>query len=269
MTPLIQPLKWHGGKHYLATKIVALMPPHVHFVSPYVGGASVELAHPPEDHSEVWNDLNLDLTNFWRVLQDPIRFARFQQLCEATPFSEVEYKTANEQHHDPRDDQEKAAWQFFVRCRQSLAGRMKSFAPLSKTRVRRRMNEQASAWLNAVEGLPAVHERLKRVVILNHDALDVIREQDGSDTLYYMDPPYVDTTRAAPDVYAHEMTREQHVDLLRLIKTCTGKVMISGYASELYDDWLKGWTRHMFSLPNNAAGGKEKRTMTECLWCNF
>jgi DNA adenine methylase len=45
--------------------------------------------------------------------------------------------------------------------------------------------------------------------------------------------------------------------------------MLSGYPSELYDRTLKGWARHPFDLPNNAAGGRVKRTMTEVLWCNF
>ena len=43
-----------------------------------------------------------------------------------------------------------------VNCRQSLTGRMDTFAPLSRRRTRRGMNEQCSAWWNAVEGLPAV-----------------------------------------------------------------------------------------------------------------
>ena len=63
---------------------------------------------------------------------------------------------------------------FFIRCRQSRAGCFKDFATLSRTRTRRGMNEQASAWLTVIDGLPEVHARLKRVVILNHDALDVI-----------------------------------------------------------------------------------------------
>jgi len=60
------------------------------------------------------------------------------------------------------------------------------------------MNEQASAWLRAVDGLPDVHQRLQRVVILNDDAVIVIRQQDGPHTLYYLDPPYLHETRATP-----------------------------------------------------------------------
>jgi DNA adenine methylase len=131
------------------------------------------------------------------------------------------------------------------------------------------MNEQASAWLNAVAGLVDVHTRLQRVSILNRDALDVIRQQDGSRTLFYLDPPYLGETRAVDAVYSFEMSPEQHERLLETILTCKGRVMLSGYRSELYDRRLSDWTRHEFSLPNQAAGGKQKRRMIEVVWCNF
>src|SRR5262249_36809918 len=158
---------------------------------------------------------------------------------------------------------------FFIRCRQSLAGRMGCFAPLSRTRTRRRMNEQASAWLNAVDGLPAVHARLRRVAILNHDALDVIRQQDGPATLVYLDPPYLGETRTSDNVYDREMTEDQHVELLDTVRECRGRVLLSGYPSGLYNRRLADWERHEFTLPNQAAGGKRKRQMTEVVWYNF
>jgi DNA adenine methylase len=268
MTP---PLKWHGGKHYLAPKIVALMSPHTHYVEPYAGGLSVMLAKEPEGVSEVANDINEHLTNFWEVLRHPNRFVAFRVMCEATPFSERAYGMASAQLHDLSDDPVRAAWSFFVRCRQSLAGRMKSFAPLSRTRTRRGMNEQVSAWINAVDGLPEVHARLRRVAILNHDALEVIRQQDGPQTLFYCDPPYLHETRKATDVYEHEMTRGQHEQLLSILAGVKGKWMLSGYRSGLYDMMASqnNWTRHDFDLPNNSAGGDTKRRMTECVWCNF
>jgi DNA adenine methylase len=131
------------------------------------------------------------------------------------------------------------------------------------------MNEQASAWLTAVEGLPLVHERLKRVVVLQDDALRVIRREDGPDTCFYLDPPYLPTTRAAADVYRHEMSVEDHIGMLDLILSVEGKVLLSGYANERYDERLAGWKVHRFDLPNNAAGGATKRRMVECVWCNF
>lgn len=275
------PLKWHGGKHYLAERIINLMPerckrPHapdasdpgwLHYCEAYFGGGAVLLLNDPTGISEVVNDINGRLTNFWRVLQGEETFARFSRMIEAIPFSEVEWQHAAE--YQGGDDPIEDAVRFFVHCRQSLAGRMMAFAPLSRTRTRRAMNEQASAWLNAVAGLAEVHARLQRVAILNQDALDVIRRQDGNRTLFYLDPPYLGETRVADEVYAHEMTTKQHEDLLDTICQCKGRVLLSGYRSELYDRRLADWNRHEFTLPNQAAGGKEKRRMVEVVWCNF
>lgn len=271
------PLKWHGGKHYLAERIVGLMPPHTHYVEPYFGGGAVLLAKDPEGVSEVVNDLHGDLINFWACLRDPIGWHIMQRQLEAMPFSEADWRDAGQPDqaegywarspHAPVD----RAIAFFVRCRQSLAGRMKAFSPVTRTRTRRGMNEQVSSWLTAVDGLPAVHERLKRVLILNRGALDVIRQQDGPDTLFYIDPPYLHETRATTSDYACEMTREQHGELLQALAAIKGKFLLSGYRSALYDEAAagQGWNRHDFDLPNHAAAGESKRRMTECVWVNF
>jgi len=271
----MQPLKWHGGKHYLAQRITALFPPresYTHFVEPFFGGGSVLLAHDPEGKSEVANDLDGELMNFWGVLRDPSSFGLLQRWLEATPFSEQAWRLARDRARRTVGNCDVyGAYCFFICCRQSLAGRMEEFAPLSRARVRRGMNEQASAWLSAVEGLPAVHERLKRVVVLNRDAIDVIRQQDGLQTLFYLDPPYLHETRTAGDVYRHEMTRQQHEELLIVLDGIAGKFLLSGYHDPLYDKAAEmyGWRLTEFHLPNNAAGGRSKRRMTECVWRNW
>jgi DNA adenine methylase len=267
------PLKWHGGKHYLAQRIIALMPPHKHYVEPYAGGLSVLLAKDPEGVSEVVNDLNGDLVNFWRVLACDVQFPRFVRQVEATPFCEEMWRDAEyiaRSADSGCNDIAVLAAQFFIRCRQSLAGRMKSFTGVTKTRTRRGMNNEVSAWLTAVEGLPAVHARLKRVLILNRPALDVIRSQDTPNTLFYLDPPYLHQTRVTTKDYAHEMTEEQHSELLDTLLEVKGKFLLSGYRSPLYDSIAAcgEWTRHDFDLANHAAGGKDKRRMTECVWTN-
>ena len=259
------PLKWHGGKYYLAQKIVALMPPHLHYVEPYAGGLSVLLTKTPEGISEVVNDLNGGLSNFWKVLQNEEQFARFHRVLQAVPFSQAEWEDAAVEGTDVVD----CAVRFFIRCRQSLAGRMDTFAPLSKTRTRRGMNEQASAWISAVDSLPLVHARLRRVSVMNRDALEVIRLEDTTKTLFYLDPPYLAETRTADDVYAHEMGEKAHAELLSTIRKCKGRVMLSGYPSDLYDAKLHDWTRREFALPNQAASGKQKRRMIEVVWSNF
>lgn len=298
MKKLTPPIKWFGGKHYLAPKIVALFPRHLHYVEPFAGGLAVLLERDPNRNwaidedwrlkngdkvpsslqgcSELVNDINGELMNFWNVLRD--YFDAFKRRCEATPFSREVYEHAqserilNPSGLDDVVEKVNAAWAFFVACRQSRAGTFKGFTAITRSRTRRGINGNASEWLGAVDGLAAVHERLRPVVIENMDAVELIEREDAPLTLHYCDPPYVHSTRArGKDDYAYEMTDEQHTELLRTLSKIEGRFLLSGYRSTLYDSWATthGWERHDFDLPNNAAGGKEKRRMTECVWCNF
>jgi DNA adenine methylase len=277
---LTPPLKYHGGKHYLTRDVLALMPPHRHYVEPFAGGLRVLLARDPEDRrlwwadtssdrgvSEVANDINGWLTNFWRVLRDVDTFEHFRRQVEAIPLSRTEWEQAHA--HEYGTDPVADAVAFFVDCRQSLAGRMDTFTGITRTRTRRRMNDNASGWIGAVDGLPAVHARLRRVVIENRPALDVIRKEDEPGTLFYCDPPYLHETRACTDTYAFEMTEQDHADLLDVLQQCKGKVILSGYPNALYDRVLAGWNRDAVDVANHAAGGKQKARETEVLWRNF
>lgn len=290
MAQLTQPLKWHGGKYYLRKWIIGLMPPHLHYVEPYFGGGGILLARDPQRDwmatgnekltaaekgcSEVANDLHGELVNFWRVLKDPELFDEFQKQIELTPFSEPEFEEALEhsraadlEHQSPLE----RAVQFFILARQSRQGLMRDFATLSRNRTRSRVNEQVSAWLNVVEGLPDVHQRLRNVVILNRPAIKVIRNQDGPKTLFYCDPPYVHDTRGTTGEYTFEMSEAEHEELLTTLSTIQGKFMLSGYPSELYARYEQKhhWNRHEFLIDNKAASGKIKEKKTECLWCNY
>ncbi|MEZ6080555.1 MAG: DNA adenine methylase [Pirellulaceae bacterium] len=235
MAQLTQPLKWHGGKYYLRKWIVGLMPPHLHYVEPFFGGGGILLARDPnrdwmatgaeklpaalKGSSEVVNDLHGELINFWRVLQDAAHFDSFRQRMEMTPFSEAEFDRAFEFSQTGEADRDatdvERAVQFFILARQSRQGLMRDFATLSRNRTRSRINEQASAWLNVVEGLPDVHRRLRGVVILNQKATDVIRKQDGLNTLFCCDPPYVHASRSTTGEYAFEMGEVEHEDCWR------------------------------------------------------
>lgn len=268
MKKIVPPLKFHGSKTYLADKIWELAPPHIHRVHLCGGAFNEGWNWPYENYSEVYNDIDGRLTNFFRVLQSEKMFALFRRKVEAIPFSQVEWEDAGTKEIPNRVQ---AAIAFFVQVRQSLAGRISSFAPLSRTRTRRGMNEQVSSWLRVVDGLPAVHKRLKRLVILNDKALEVLRTQDGKDTFFYIDPPYLPETRESKRVYKYEMSPEEHENLLKALVGIKGKFALSGYDNELYTRFEKehGWHRREFELPNNAAGGKIKRRMVEVLWMNY
>lgn len=267
---LTQPLKWHGGKYYLAREIINRFPPHVHYVEPFLGGGAVLFAKPVEwieDHSEVVNDIHFELMNFWLVLQRSPR--SLIRRLEGTPFAEDVWRRAVNEGCRAMPTDRAAA--FFVRYRQSRQGIGKDFATLSKNRTRRGMNEQVAAWLSAVEGLPEAHERLKRVVILNRDAVDVIKSEDSPNTFFYVDPPYLHETRATTCEYQHEMSVNDHAKLLATLGAIGGKFLLSGYPSQRYDRAaeLYGWHCDRIEIDNKASGRKVKERKVECLWRNY
>src|SRR5262249_45359812 len=155
---------------------------HLNYVEPFAGSLEVLFRRDPDDPrfwwgdspgfltgvSEVVNDINGHLTNFYQVLQGEDTFDRFLRMASVTPFSEPEYGRPVEMCERAGDgDPVLWAWAYFVHVRQSHAAMMKGFAGVTKTRTRSRRNEQASAWLGAVEGLPAAHARLRNVLVLN------------------------------------------------------------------------------------------------------
>jgi DNA adenine methylase len=265
---LTQPIKRHGGKHYLAKWILDHTPAHVHYAEPFFGGGSVLLQKDPSGVSEVVNDLDSELSNFWRVLQDGDQFQEFKRRIEATPFSQVAFEESQEAVAGSLVDRAVA---FFIVARQSRQGLCNDFATMSRTRTRRGMNEQVSSWLTAIEGLPAVHQRLKRVVIFHTEAVKFIRQQDGADTWFYCDPPYLPSTRSAPDAYRHEMSVEDHRELLEKLSRITGKFTLSGYPNDLYDSFAieHGWRKVTRKIDNKSSRKSVKDIKTEVLWMNY
>ena len=189
------PIKWHGGKTYLAAGITEMMPEHIHYVEPFFGGGAVFFRKADEmieGHSEVINDVYSELVKFWQVLQSPESSNEFQRQALLTPFAKPVWEMAMT---ESSDDPIVKALAFFIRYRQSRQGLGRDFATMSRNRTRRGMNEQVSSWLSAVEGLPEAHERLRRVAIYCEDACSLIRREDDANTLFYCDPPYISQTR--------------------------------------------------------------------------
>lgn len=258
-------LKWHGGKSYLAKRIVALMPPHKRYLEGFAGGMSVLLAKPYDGISEYANDLHGELINFWRVLQlYPVELIN---RLWVTPFSEELFKNAIAREY--KTDLIRAT-AFFIANRQSRQGLGKDYATPTR-RQRRGMNENVSAWLSAIDGLPEIATRLRRVELWNRPAIAAIEKLDGDDFFTYLDPPYMHETRVTTKEYAFEMTKKQHKALLNCLSEMEGKFMLSGYRSKLYDNYADhfGWYRHDILIPNNASSKREKEIKAECLWMNY
>ena len=262
--PLRPPVKWHGGKFYLHQRIIQQFPPHHTYLEPFGGAASV-LLNKPRSPVEVYNDLDERISRLFRVLRD--HGAELHHRLSLTPYSEVEFHAAEL----PAEDEIEQARRDFVRWRLSLGGRGDSFS-FTLHRVRRGMADVVSGYLSSIdEQLPLIVDRLRTVQITCRPAVDVIRAWDGPDTLIYCDPPYVPSTRheGSRAVYSCEMSEENHRDLARILHECKGKVVLSGYPSDLYTDLYRGWRSVDFDMANHAAGGHAKARKQEVLWMNW
>lgn len=256
------PVKIHGGKRYLARKIIAEFPPHRIYVEPFGGAASVLLNKDPVE-VETYNDLDKRLSRLFRVLRD--YGGEFVSHMILVPYSQVEFEAAVD--YPPGASEVIKAACDFTRWRQSFGGQCQSWS-FTKARARGGMAGDVNAWWTAIEGLPAVIDRLKRVQITCQSAFVTIPRFDHADALIYCDPPYVHSSRSTPCVYHYEMSDEEHVQLAELLHKCKAAVAVSGYESELYERLYGGWRKVVFEIANHAAGGKKKARMRECLWVN-
>lgn len=260
-------LRWHGGKWRLAPWVIAHFPPHRVYVEPFGGAASV-LLRKPRSYGEVYNDLDDGVVNLFRVL----RSERAGELIEAlrlTPFARAEFEAS----YEPTEDEVELARRLIVRSFMGFGSDGHNVKV--KTGFRANSNRSGTTpthdWRNYPDAVPILVERLRGVVIENRDALDCMAQHDGPETLNYVDPPYMPDTRSDKSrksgeryhAYAHEMDEPAHERLLSFVRGLQGGVVLSGYASQMYDEALAGWRR--VERPALADGARPR---IEVLWIN-
>lgn len=261
-------LRYHGGKFRMAPWVTGFFPDHRCYVEPFGGAASV-LLHKRRAYAEVYNDLDGDIVNFFRVLRDPALREQLIANCVLTPYAREEF----EQAYEHSDDAVERARRLAIRASMGFgsAGASKGGTGF-RVDTRRSYGTAQSVWARYPEHLAQIGQRFVGVLVENRPALQVLDQHDGDDTLIYADPPYVLSTRdkrasaTTSSYYRHEMTDADHEDLLGRLKTAKGMVVVSGYANELYADMLVGWQRHDTEARISAGRGTALRT--ESLWVN-
>ncbi|MEL7058645.1 MAG: DNA adenine methylase [Acidobacteriota bacterium] len=254
----------HGGKAQLAQRLVGMFPPHRQYREPYCGSAAVLLAKP-----RVPNELLVDLDDLvvktLRCIRD--RTAELARVCALTPFARAE----NELPLDEDLEELELARRFLL---QASAG-IGSYRKKKNSFRRWRSNEgsaPATVWRGVPQHIRAVGQRLLGVTIESRPALEVIAATDARDALFYVDPPYPHATRGQggrgffpSDGYQHEMTDDDHEELLDLLLALTGLAIVSSYPNAIYADRLggAGWARYEM-----AAYAERAERRTEVLWIN-
>lgn len=256
--------RWHGGKFKLGSWVVAHLPHHQRYVEPFGGMASVLLLKP-RSFAEIYNDLDGDVVNLFRVLRDEALSKQLQRAVSLTPYSREEFGQA----YEPTDDMVERARRLLVRSHMghgsdAATGHHKGGF---RSNVSRRWTIPSHDWANYAPLVRQFCERLRGVVVEHDTAEKVIDRYDSPQTLFYIDPPYVMDTRSeqahrtAP--YRHELNDAEHVALLGTLKTVKGMVVISGYDSSLYQSAIGNWKQIRKETRDGVNNAK-----TEVLWLN-
>ena len=262
-------LRWHGGKWMLAPWIISYFPKHRTYVEPFGGAASV-LLRKVRSYAEVYNDLDDHIVGLFRVLQDEAKAEQLIARLILTPFSRREFEIAWNQ----TDDEIEQARRLVIRSFMGFGSNAHNVELGSKaTGFRADSNKSGSTpahdWSRYPNALRDIVVRMRGVVIESRPAVSVIERHDGRDVLHYIDPPYMPETRGLKNKhdpkhrYRHEMTIEDHEELLGVVRGLKGMAVVSGYATELYDTALSDFHR-----VERQAFADGARPRTEVLWIN-
>lgn len=248
-------LKYPGAKNRIANWICEYIPKHNVYVEPYAGSLAVLFNKEP-CHIETVNDLNDEVVNYFKILRDNVD--ELQRLIELTPYSRTEYEKA----YEKSDSDIERARRFCVRCWMGF-GCSNLYKNGFKSGQQTNSPNPAKAWANLPEIMVAASERLKGVQIEHLPALELIRRYDTEDVFMYLDPPYLHGVRKNY-LYKHEMDDCEHEQLLKTLVAHPGKIMLSGYENEMYNDYLSGWNKTY--KKTRAEHGLSR---TETLWMNY
>lgn len=251
-------VKYPGSKWSLANWIIGFFPEHHSYLEPFFGSGAV-LFNKPRSNIETVNDLDGNVVNLFECIRtDPEKLAH---QIYWTPYAREVYEKA---FWEIPEDQFEAAANFYIRLNMGHGFRTNGEKVGWKNDVQGRERSYASQdWCNLPEKIMQAAERLRGVQIDNMPAIELIQRFNFENVLIYCDPPYMLETRHGKQ-YRCEMTDQEHEKLLAILLEHKGKVLISGYDTDLYKSMLTGWNRYETIAYSQVCSKKN-----EVLWINY
>jgi DNA adenine methylase len=240
------PFRWPGGKGKLVKWLIQYVPEGHIYVEPFAGAASVFWHLPNPFPVEVLNDLDGDIVNLYRVLQDKAKFEELAHRLIFTPYARAEFARALQIAKEPKASDIDRAWAFFVKQNQGFSGKVNNVGNWGRViyNTSNGMAGNISNWRSRLKLLNFWHDRLSRVQIDCTDGIECIKYWDTPDTVFYIDPPYVPDTRKDRRLYRNEPDLSYHERLVETILAAKGKVMLSCYEHPVYAPLVRaGWCK--------------------------
>ena len=233
--PRINLVRYVGGDTFLLPYLARMVPAHHAYVEVFGGSASLLLNKPPS-RVEVYNDLDGNLVNLFRVVRD--RYAEFVERLRWLLASRRQYyeflKALRTGGIDDPVERAVAYWYVMMLGYAGKFGGGLGFGP--------RRNMARDLWA-ALERLALIHRRLRNVVIEQLDFREVLKRYDTERTFFYLDPPHLYLSTEADrgrDYYAVGFTDKDYMDLLAHLERLKGKWLLK-QATEV--PWLLDWAR--------------------------
>lgn len=209
------PIKWMGGKARLRKTILGMLPEHICYCEPF-GGAGWVLFAKNHSEVEVYNDINGELVNFFKVVRDkPEEFIRaFDYLLISRELFQ-KFKALNVQRSSDVD----RAVRFYYLVQFSFGALMKNFliTPLKR-------GPQTLKHLEEV--IKVARMRLLDTIIENRDFEKVITSYDRASTCFYCDPPYYGLTDYKSQG-SMVFSKDDHIRLRDTLASIHGKFLLS------------------------------------------
>ncbi len=256
---------WYmGGKSNLLKPLLSILPEHVVYVEVF-GGAGNLLLNKKPVHNEIINDVDDDIVNLFTVVSRDDTFEQFNKIIQSLPYSRTVHQKMWEILKEPFEYNP-----FEPNVRRAVAYyyfKNSSVASTGSFRVSRLGNPVISiSYANKLDKLKQVRERLRKVIVEHVDFEECIRKYDTPDTLFFLDPPYLN----AEHYYKHGFTIEDHKRLLNLLPTIKGKFILTTYRNELYENALRNfYCLTVSNVKHSAAYMKKKNRVEECIYTNF
>ena len=223
-------MRFPGSKWYLAKWIISHFPPHRVFVDVF-GGSGAIILRKPKSKVEVFNDIDKELVNLFKVLI--YRKEEFMERARYLPYSRALFEEWVGKYYrlsEVKDPVERALIYFFIRNVSFSGVPWKGFSVSHTT-------NRAPTFKRRLEKLEEFVKRFREVMIECLDYREVLAKYDSHDTLFYCDPPYLAKDR----YYEHEWGLEDWITFADNVRRVKGKVCVSSSWFPQLLSLFRGW----------------------------
>jgi DNA adenine methylase len=272
------PFGWLGSKATMLDVILPNIPEHKHYVEPFCGTAIVYL-HKSPSRINTLNDIDENIVNFFRVLQDRDKTRELLRRLRYTPYAKSEYRKACLLLSSNRNlDDVTRAWAFYVAQQMGMKGSYYADTNgqyFGYTRKYTKPPIGYPTFVSKVRRLMEIATKMRQCQILNDDGIDVMKRFDGEGVFMFVDPPYLSTTvRSKFKIYSTDYNDELHHRLIDFVQNAKSKIMLASYPNELYDQLLeRGWIRidktKCITAGHCMTNRKRLTRRTESLYLNY